>query len=249
MTLADKVVVITGAESGIGLSIAKECLAQGARVCMAGIIGDLLAAEAQALVAEFPGRVMHHVVDISDYPQLEAMIEAAHACFGKIDGLVANAGIVKQSGAFHEIDFDDWDRTIRINLTGTFYTLRAVVAHFERTRTTGSILVTGSSSAVRVVSGLTSYIASKGGVHMMAQALALELAPKGIRVNILVPGQTNTPAIAAIPGYKERAEPLLPMRALAEPEELAKLAAFALSDAAPHMTGSQLKIDSGRTIA
>lgn len=249
MTLNGKVIVITGAESGIGLAIARESLLQGASVCVAGIAVEQLDAAHAALADEFPDRTLRHVVDIADYAQVEAMLVSAHERFGAIDGVVANAGIVKPNGAFHQIELDDWERTIRVNLTGTFHTLRAAAGYFDAFERKGSILVTGSSSAVRVVPGLSAYIASKAGVHMLTQALALELAGKGTRVNLLVPGQTNTPAIAAMPGYRERVEPLLPMQELVEPEELARLAAFALSDAAPHMTGSILKIDSGRTIA
>jgi NAD(P)-dependent dehydrogenase (short-subunit alcohol dehydrogenase family) len=81
------------------------------------------------------------------------------------------------------------------------------------------------------------------------QAMALELGPYKIRVNTIVPGQTNTPPLQAIPGYREKVAPSLPLREIAEPEEMGRLVAFAISDAAPHRTGVQLRIDSGRTIA
>lgn len=249
MTLEDKVILVTGAESGIGLAIATECLAQGARVCMAGIAEQHLATAVQELDRAYPERVLRQVVDITDYPGVEAMFLACIERFGRVDGVVANAGIVIPDGPFHEIDLDAWDRVIRVNLTGTFYTLRAAAGVLRTAGRGGSILVTGSSSAVRVVPGMPSYCASKGGVHLLAQSLALELAEHNIRVNVLVPGTAATPAVMAMPGYRERVEPLLPMGKLVEPGELARMAAFALSDAVPHMTGTQLKVDSGRTIA
>jgi NAD(P)-dependent dehydrogenase (short-subunit alcohol dehydrogenase family) len=101
----------------------------------------------------------------------------------------------------------------------------------------------------RPVERAVAYVASKGGVHAMMEALALELGKHRIRVNTLVPGQTATPPLRAIPGYLEKAASVLPLQEVTEPEELGWLVAFALSDLTPHMTGSHLKIDSGRTIS
>ena len=248
-SLEGKVVIVTGAESGIGRCIAWECARAGARVCAAGLVAD----ELQNTVSRLPelGRARGLVVrtDISDPAQVDALIAAADRRFGRIDAVVANAGIIPLGGLVHEISLDDWRRAIEVNLTGTFLTVAAGARYLIKQGSGGSILATGSSTAIRVLPGACAYIASKGGVHALMQAMALELGPYKIRVNTIVPGQTNTPPLQAIPGYREKVEPSLPLGEIAEPEEMGRLVAFAISDAAPHMTGVQLKIDSGRTIA
>ena len=244
--LKNKVIVVTGAESGIGRAIAITCAAQGAELAIAGINAEALA-ETAALVAAIGAPPLCVQTDITDPAQIDQLFAAIDARYARLDGVVANAGIILHSGPMHETSLEDWDRTITTNLRGTFLTLRAGARALIAQGRGGVILATGSSTAVRPAAGGAAYIASKGGVHALLQAMTPELGPFGIRVNTIVHGQTNTPPLQRIPGFLERAAELLPLKRVAEPEEIARLAAFALSDAAPSMTGALLKIDSGRT--
>lgn len=244
--LAGKVVVVTGAESGIGRAIAVECAAQGAAVCIAGIDVACLA-ETEVLIATVGAATLAVPTDITDPDAIDRLYDAIEARYGRLDGVVANAGIILHSGPLHETSLEDWDRTIDTNLRGTFLTLRAGARYLVAQGQGGSILATGSSTAVRPAAGGAAYIASKGAVHALVRAMVSELGPYGIRVNLIVPGQTATPPLQRIAGFLEAAAAKLPLGRVAEPEEIARLVAFALSDAAPSMTGAFLMVDSGRT--
>ncbi len=247
--LQGKIFMVTGAESGIGRAITLRCLSEGAAVTAAGIDVEGLAETVElARDAGDDGRILVQEIDVRDADGIQFMTDRTIDHFGGLDGAVANAGIVQSQRPFTEIPLEDWDAIIRVNLTGVFVTLQTAARALLNQGGGGSLLATGSSTAVRVATGLAPYIASKGGVHAMVEALALELAEHRIRVNTIVPGTTRTPLTTAMPGYLERVEPTLPMKAAVEPEELAALAAFALSDEAPHMTGTLLKVDSGRTL-
>lgn len=244
--LAGKVIVVTGAESGIGRAIATVCASQGAELCIAGINTEQLI-ETGLMISEVAASPLVVPTDITEPAQIDRLFAEIHARYGRLDGVVANAGIIVHSGPLHETSIEDWDRTMRTNLRGTFLTVRAGARYLVAQGRGGSILATGSSTAVRPAAGGAAYIASKGGVHALLQAMVPELGPHGIRVNIIVPGQTATPPLQRIPGFLEQAATQLPLRRVAEPEEVARLVAFALSDAAPSMSGTLLKIDSGRT--
>lgn len=243
--LARKVVAITGAESGIGRAIATVCAGQGAELCLAGLDAAQLGETANRLSGGV--KPLLAPTDITDPGQIDRLFAAIDERFGRLDAVVANAGIILHSGPLHETSIEDWDRTIATNLRGTFLTLRAGARYLVAQGRGGSLLATGSSTAVRPAAGGAAYIASKGGVHALLNAMVSELGPHGIRVNLIVPGQTATPPLQRIPGFLEQAATKLPLGRVAEPEEIGRLVAFALSDAAPSMTGTLLKIDSGRT--
>ena len=250
--LTNKTIVVTGAGSGIGRAIALECAASGASVVLADLQAAgleetrrlILESGVQGVVDPLPMRT-----DVRDYRDVQRLFERACAQFGSLHGVVANAGIGKPVTPSTEISLEDWNSIISVNLTGTFLTLTEAARVLIRQGQGGSLIATGSSTAVRVAAGLLPYVASKAGVHGMVQALAVELGPHRIRVNTLVPGLTATPLTVALPGYIEAAQKLLPMGEIAQAVEHARLVVLALSDAVPHMTGSLLKIDAGRTIA
>lgn len=247
MDLSGKVVIVTGSESGIGLAIAQGAAAAGARVVMAGIAAARLAEAADRLAAD-GHTVLARPTDVRDPLAIEQLIDTACERFGRIDALVANAGILGARKAIVDLAPEDLAQVLAVNLTGTFLTLAAAARRLIRQGGGGSLIATGSSAALKPVPGLAPYAASKGGVHALMHALALELAPWRIRVNTLVPGTTATEATLAMPGYLDEVARTLPLGAVTEPEELARYVIFALSDAAPHMTGALLKIDSGRTL-
>lgn len=252
--LHGKAIVVTGAESGIGREIARACAAAGARVAVAGLQVSglhetiaLIAADAAAGERPLP-ESFAMATDVSDQARVRALFDEVLARFGTLDGAVCNAGVINRRANATELRLEEWQRTIAVNLTGTFLTLSEAARVMLAQGCKGSLIATGSSSAIRGITGMLPYIASKAGVHAMVQALALELGPHGIRVNTLVPGTTETSLTLNMPGYLAEAASQLPMREVVQAAELARFVLFALSDAAPHMTGTLLKIDSGRTI-
>lgn len=245
MDLTNKTIIVTGAESGIGRAIAVTCAELGASVVVAGLLAEGL----DQTVALAGDRAMPVQVDITREDHVAALFERATARYGTLHGVVANAGISGRKTEFSDLTLQDFLAVVEVDLIGTFLTLRAAARILIQQGSGGSIVVTGSSTAIRPLPGLMPYIAAKAGLHAMVEGLAVELGPHRIRVNTLVPGTTATPLTRAMPGHLESVAGALPLGEVVEAEELARLTAFALSDAAPHMTGTLLKIDSGRTVS
>ncbi len=249
MDLTGKTIVITGAASGIGKATALACAAAGANVVLNDVDADRLAAAVRETEALQPGAAALGVAaDIRDGDQVARLFDAAVERFGRIDGVFANAGITGARMPVAELDFDSWSAVMDVNLHGTFRTVIEGARRLLAQGGGGSIVISGSSQGVRPLPGFIAYAASKGALHNLAQSLAFELAEHRIRVNVLVPGTTNTELVRAMPGHGERVAKTFPLGELAEPEELAQFVVFAMSDLAPHMTGTLLKIDSGRLI-
>jgi NAD(P)-dependent dehydrogenase (short-subunit alcohol dehydrogenase family) len=244
--LAGKVFAITGGESGLGRAMALRAAADGARIAVAGLDAQGLD-ETVASMSNLEGDGVAIPTDVTDPAQVQALIAGTVNAFGRLDGAIANAGAFNEWTSFEDWDLADWQRVLNVNLTGTFLTLQAAARVLIAQGEGGSLLATGSSTAIRPAPNLLPYVSSKGGVHQMMRALAVELAPHKIRVNTIVPGMARTPPVENTQGYIEAGLKAVPMGEVVEPDEIAALVAFALSDEAPHMTGTLLKVDAGRT--
>lgn len=248
--LAGKSIVVTGGESGIGRSIVLRCLSEGASVVIAGLDeAQMSETLADCKAAGADERVLGVPTDVTDSAQVQTAIDSAVESFGRLDAAIANAGVFTTETAFGDWDIKELERVIAVNLTGVFYVLQSAAKVLIAQGEGGSLMATGSSTALRPVAGLMPYVMSKGGVHNMLRGLAVELAPHKIKVNTIVPGLAETKPVTSVEGYVETMLKAIPMNKIVQPDELAAFVAFALSDEAPHMTGTLLKVDAGRTSA
>jgi NAD(P)-dependent dehydrogenase (short-subunit alcohol dehydrogenase family) len=247
--LNDKVALVTGATSGIGRASALLFAREGARVALTGRRRH----EGDALVAQIRadgGDALFIRADVLDSSAADVVAQVV-ARFGRLDVAFNNAGI-SAGGALDTVDEDVWDRVVDTNLKAAFLYLQAEAAQMQR-QGHGAILFNGSVLATISRPGTTIYGASKGGVVSLARAAAVELGPDGIRVNSINPSITRTPmTLGGISTDAEGAEihPFadgIPLGRLAEPEEIAQVAAFLLSDRASYVTGQAVVVDGGQS--
>jgi len=242
--LAGRVVLITGAESGIGRETACRAAREGADIGAIGLDGGALDALAEEVHAT-GRRAAVRVADVSDVGAVGAAVDELVRSLGRLDVAYANAGILTPATTIGELDLDQWNRVLAVDLTGVLLTFRAAVPHFGPEG--GLLLATGSSLALRPGTGLLPYVAAKAGVHAIARSLALELAPRHIRVNVIAPGLTETPMTRGIPGHIERGLQHVPLGELVAAGDVAALAVHLMTDEARAVTGSVFTIDGGRT--
>lgn len=235
--------LITGGSTGIGLATAMLLAARGSRV-------SIVARDAQRLdaaVAWCAGEVAGHAADVADPAALDAAIDAAHARFGAIDLVFANAGTGGRFGPIGAASPDEFAAVIATNLTSVFNLLRRVLpGMIERRR--GSVVVTGSLASARGMPMNAAYVASKHGVVGLAMAAAAEAAPAGVRVNAVLPGFIDTPMLQAL-GEPDAVRAALgakvPLGRVGTAHEAAEMVAFLLSDAASHVTAQTIAVDGG----
>jgi NAD(P)-dependent dehydrogenase (short-subunit alcohol dehydrogenase family) len=245
--LHGQVIVITGASQGIGAACAQRLARDGAAVALWDVDDSRGATLAAALTAEGQRATYLHC-DVSKKAEVDAAVAGTLAAFGRVDGLVNNAGIFKAAD-FLEITEADWDAVIDINLKGSFLVGQAVAR--EMVKTGGGAIVNMSSvNSVMAIPSIASYNASKGGINQLTRVMALSLADHGIRVNAVAPGTIATElAKNAVLGSEEARARIMsrtPMKRLGEPGEIADVAAFLLSSAASYMTGEIVYVDGGR---
>ena len=241
MDFGGKHIVVTGGSSGIGLTTATLLAARGAAVTLIARRSDLLEEAKQSI----GGKTAWAAADVGDRAQLDAALDAAVTQNGAIHGLFANAGLTGDFTPFTEFAGDTFERTIRVNLTSVFWAIQKVVPAMIEAGS-GAILVTGSMASKRGMAMNPAYVASKHGVLGLSRAVAMELAPRGVRCNCIIPGFIRTEALDRIPPEQQgRIEGRVPQRRMGSPEELAEVAAFLLSDAASHVTGQDWAVDGG----
>ncbi|MCO5081065.1 MAG: SDR family oxidoreductase [Rhizobiaceae bacterium] len=244
MRHADKVAIVTGAAQGIGLAIAKKLSQEGASVVLADIDAERGRAEAGGIE-----RAIFHRCDVGDAAEAAGLVDKAVAEFGRLDFCVNNAAIVP-AGDIFEIEDDRFDQALRTNLRGPFLVSRAA-ARVMVANGAGSIVNMSSVSASFASPKMIAYGMSKAGVNMLTRALALTLAPYGIRVNAVAPGTVNTAQAALLMTDPASAEMVLsrtPIGRLAETAEIAEVVAFLLSEQASYITGQTIVADGGRTV-
>jgi NAD(P)-dependent dehydrogenase (short-subunit alcohol dehydrogenase family) len=246
--LADKVAVVTGAAQGIGLACARAFAREGARVLLADVNEDVGGRETSRLRSEgFTASFAR--CDVSRKAQVDAAIAAAVSEFGRIDVLVANAGIV-HAAEFLDIEEADFDRVIAVNLKGIFLAGQAAARQMVRQGGGGAIVNMSSVNAVLAIPNQVPYVVSKGAVNQLTKVMSLSLAPHHIRVNGIGPGTILTElAKTAVLGNREAERKILsrtPMGRMGEPAEVAQVAVFLASDEASYVTGQTIYPDGGR---
>jgi NAD(P)-dependent dehydrogenase (short-subunit alcohol dehydrogenase family) len=244
MTLSpQKVALVTGAARGIGLAVAKRFLAEGWRVALLDIEGELLGKSVEALAAA--GNTLSLHCDVSDAKAVAHAIAEIGRRFGRLDALVNNAGIAVFAPLLETSD-DDWNRVLEVNLTGPFLCTKAA-APLMREHGGGAIVNITSISAVRASTLRSAYGTSKAGLAHLTKQLAVELASLGIRVNGVAPGPVETAMAKAVHTPEIRADyhDAIPLNRYGLEEELAEAVFFLCSDRASYITGQILAVDGG----
>jgi 3-oxoacyl-[acyl-carrier protein] reductase len=236
MRLKDKICIVTGAAQGIGAATVAKFAAEGATVIGCDRRTDPV-----------PGATEMHAVDVTDRAQVDAMVAAVLARFGRIDVLVNNAGITKDARLV-KMSIEQFDAVIDVNLRGVFHCAQAVAAAMVEQ---GAGVILNASSVVGIYGnfGQTNYAAAKFGVIGFTKTWSRELGPKGIRVNAVAPGFVETPILATVPDkVLQHMREQVPLHRLGRPEEIANVYAFLASDEASYINGAVIEVSGGMTV-
>ena len=237
-----KVVLVTGAASGIGAATARRFAAEGARL----VLGDLDEAGGAAVAHEIGGEFL--ATDVTDEAQVQALVQRAVDLHGRLDVLCNNAGVMGM-GTLPDLPSDEWRRVIDIDLHSVFYGCSAAIPHLRDTGQ-GVIVNTASISGLAGDYALPSYNAAKAAVVNLTRSLALEHADQNIRVNCVCPGPIETPmtdVVRQMPELEMEYAKAIPMARLGRAEEISGVIAFLASDDASYLTGAAIPIDGGLT--
>ncbi|GBF06780.1 3-oxoacyl-ACP reductase [Deinococcus aerius] len=238
---AGQVVLVTGAGGGIGRAVAERFAAEGARVAVNDVKEDAVRAVVEGITAA-GGAALAVPADVSDAAGVEAMFARVEAALGYVDVLYNNAGLIDTARHFLEADEAWWDRIVRVNLGSVFLCSHRAARVMVRRRR-GVIISTSSGGATRAHRGNVAYDATKGGIEAMTRAMALDLAPYGVRVNGVVPGFINTYGLTG-EQLRDR-EKTVPLGRYGVAGDMTGAALFLASDDAAYITGQFIVVDGG----
>lgn len=236
--VSGKVVLITGAASGMGASHARTLASEGAKIVIADIDEESGASVAQEIGDD---QAIFFKLDVSDYENWDQVIDRTIERFGKLDALINNAGIFS-AGSVEDASLSDWDKTMAIDLTGTFYGMKAAVPQMKN-NSTSSIINISSIAGVTGFKGRAAYSAAKWGVQGLTKTSALDLGPYNIRVNSIHPGSVETPLTANL----KRGLGQVPLGRAAQVEEISYLVVYLVSDESTFTSGGTFTVDGGET--
>jgi NAD(P)-dependent dehydrogenase (short-subunit alcohol dehydrogenase family) len=241
--LEGRVVIVTGAASGIGLASARRLAEEGARVALVDVDGDRVEQAASEM-----DDALAITADVSDEDQVARYFAEVKERLGRVDSLHNNAGIGGQPAPFAETEMADFDRLVRINLRGVFLNLREMLRTTLAQGGGATIVNTASGTALHGVPGLSAYASTKAAILSLTRSAAVEYASQGVRVNAVVPGPVGTPLFEAFPGeFQSEAEHFNPQGRSGAPDEVAAVVAFLLSDESPYVNGAAYSVDGGET--
>jgi 3-oxoacyl-[acyl-carrier protein] reductase len=248
MRLDNKVALVTGAGSGIGQCIAETYAREGARVALADIDFDAVKSAARAI----GNNAIALRCDVAKKAEFEAAVSETLAAFGRLDILVNNAGTTHVNKPMLDITEDEYERIFAVNVKGVFFGCQAAVPVFRKQGSGGVIINIGSTAGLRPRPGLSAYNATKGAVHTLTKALAVELGGDHIRVCAIAPVATDTPLLPSFlgpsPGMREKFIATVPLGRLAQVQDMANTALFLASDDAQFLTGNVVEVDGGRCV-
>ena len=248
MRLENKIAVVTGAGSGFGEGMAKRFAAEGAKVVVADVRGDAV----ERVAAEIGNSALAVEADVSRFADNKKMIELALSGFGGLDILVLNAGVTHKNMPLNEVSEEDYDLISNVNMKAIYYATKLAVPVMVE-RGGGTILSTASTAGLRPRPGLVWYNASKAWVINATKCMAVELAPKNIRVNCLCPVAGETGMLADFmgedtPEIREKFKSVIPLGRFSQPRDMANAALYLVSDEADFITGVALEVDGGRCV-
>lgn len=245
--LDGKVALITGGGSGIGRATARIFAREGARIVLADV-ADVGGNETLKMVREAGADAIFVKTDVADEAQVDALIAAAVANFGRLDCAFNNAGIGGAGRLTHEYSLAEWNRVLAINLTGVWLCMRAEITQMLK-QGAGVIVNTSSIMGLTGAIRVPAYTAAKHGVAGLTKAAALEYARRGIRINAVCPAPIYTPMLMAgfekRPDIEERYARSEPMKRIGQPEEVGEAVAWLCSDKASYVTGLPMPVDGG----
>ncbi|MCX7974581.1 MAG: SDR family oxidoreductase [Candidatus Aminicenantes bacterium] len=247
--LEGKKALITGGSRGIGRATALLLAEAGADVAINYVRNEKAAAEVKLKIEGYGRHCLVLKADLSQEVEAKKLVEEVISVWGKVDYLINNAGIWTY-GEMGQMSTEIWRETMQLNLDAVFYMINAVVPYMKKEG--GGVIVNVSSTAgVRGEAYHSHYAASKGALHALTKSLAVELAPYGIRINCVAPGWVDTDMCAEVfadPEFRRSIENSIPLKRIAQPEDIAGPILFLVSDLARHMTGTIIHVNGGSVL-